>query len=812
MSTRLVALFFLLCVTPVSADVIRIARPRYGPPPKTTPLTEGVVRRSGSEPSCARSTGAPIPCTVDFEYFGGAVISNVKVYAIFWSSEVSAEIQAGIGGFYQTLTNSEFLDWLTEYSTDFTVSVGSHVGLPGTQQIIGRGTYAGGYVLPVLSKSYPPCTSGAPLPVCLGDADLQSEIDWQIRHGNLPIPDSDTIFVMHFPSSALIRDPGAVACTDYCAYHSSYASTYQGGVSQTVHYAVLPDQGSNGCQQGCGAGTSFQNTCSSVSHEIVESMTDSEVGAASLVDYPLGWYDNEAMSQGEIADVCNQQTGTVGVDGLTGCASGDAGCYTLQQIFSKAVWDAARAEQPNVQACVASRYDVTDYSIAITPNTLLLAPGATAPAIPILTTLTNGATEALTLTVTDVPTGLHAAIDAPSVNVGGTANLIMSADANAAPFVDGVLVVQATGSVTHSAALLVRLSAVPNDWSLYLTPASQVLFPGTSATYQVQGRVTLGQAETVTLSPTVTGLPPGVTASFNSSTLTPGTSTASLTLTAGPQAASAPTTIFSVSGVNASQTLSHTGMADVEVDTTPTIVFSKPATGATVSGDFLVQVTATPGANAHIVSVTIAVDSDAPLYRGTGLSVSWNTRQASNGSHTLTATVLDDDGASGTTSIEVNVANIDSDFSMSISPQSLNVPVGGSAQFIISTVVTQGVAESITMSFSGLPTGVNASFSPGIVTAGNSATVKLVAPTGTATATSTTVMLLGTSPSQTTGHTVTANVTVGAKSSSGGGCSSSGGGDFSLGPLALGSIAFLSARRRRSAAAADGRSRPPAPF
>ena len=50
------------------------------------------------------------------------------------------------------------------------------------------------------------------------------------------------------------------------------------------------------------------------SHELVEAVTDPQVGIATSLSYPLGWYD---ATNGEIGDICNQQHGTINSGGQT---------------------------------------------------------------------------------------------------------------------------------------------------------------------------------------------------------------------------------------------------------------------------------------------------------------------------------------------------------------------------------------------------------------------------------------------------------------------------------------------------------------
>jgi hypothetical protein len=791
MRTRSVTLALFFLAASAAAEPSQVTGSRYLP----TPTSHWSLQRAAStDPVCYTASNTQItPCVLDFQYYGGPVLSNVKVYAVFWNNEVDADIVDGVGGFYQTLTDSQWVDWLTEYSTTLNVQAGGSIGRPGTQQVIGRGTFAGNFTLPVLSTAYPPCTNNTNL-TCVTDADVQGELVWQVAHNNLPIPDNNTLFVVHFPASVQIQmgKPIAESCVQFCSYHSGFTEGLTDGGTQDVFYAVVPDLGVNGCQNGCGQGTTFQNTCMVASHEIAESITDTLVGLATTANYPLAWYD---LSQGEICDVCLQHPDTVDVDGITGKCTGDAdaGCYTLQQCFSKTVWDENPTAQPNVAACVSSRFDTNDYSIAFVPNGLTLAPGTTAT-IPVVTTVTNGSPQPLTLSIPALPPGLDAGLDDSSPMSGATANLTVSANANATLFRSGVLVVQASGPATHSASLLVQLVVSPNDWSLYLSPPGTILFAGKSQVFTVGAQVTLGAAEPITLSSAVGGLPPGVTASFNTLTLTPGTSTAQLTLTASAGAAAAAPTVFTVTGVSTSQPAGHTGGGTVQVDTLPGVAFTNPTAGATVTGPTVVSVAATPGANSAIARIALSVDGNQ-LSNSTASSVHWDSRGVANGSHTLTATVLDTDGASATTSIVILVSNVFNDFTLSLSPQSVVVPSGGSVQLTLTTTLAAGEAEPITLAFTTLPPEVNASFNPAPVTAGGSSVVTLTSTNPTANSPATTASLLGTTVSQPKGHTATLSVAVqvgGATSS--GGCTAAGTPSRGL-PLLLAGLLLW--RRRR---------------
>src|SRR5262249_10357507 len=115
-------------------------------------------------------TNNAVPSGAHLTYCGGPVISNVKVFTIFWGSSVNYASQ--LNSFYTGVTNSPYFDWLNEYNT--------------TSQSIGRGSFAGSY-------NY---TTGATGTVT--DAQVQSAIKNLISTGKIPAPDANTYYAVHF--------------------------------------------------------------------------------------------------------------------------------------------------------------------------------------------------------------------------------------------------------------------------------------------------------------------------------------------------------------------------------------------------------------------------------------------------------------------------------------------------------------------------------------------------------------------------------------------------------------------------------------
>jgi serine protease len=98
-----------------------------------------------------------------------------------------------------------------------------------------------------------------------------------------------------------------------------------------------------------------------------------------------------------------------------------------------------------------------------------------------------------------------------------------------------------------------------------------------------------------------------------------------------------------------------------------------------------------------------------------------------------------------------------SDFSISMTPASATVAAGSTASFTVSTAVTSGTPGTVSLSVSGLPSGVTGSFSPASVAAGGTSTLTLTAAATAASATAT-FTVTGTATSAT--HTVSGSLTV----------------------------------------------------
>lgn len=222
-------------------------------------------------------------------YSGGPVTSDVQVVQVDWGTGIDASIDSALGGFFSTILDSAYIDWIVEYDTSGLTS--------GSGQTISRGTFGGRYVITPSTAS-----------TTVSDATVAAEVAAQIAAGHLPAPTLDgaghanTLYLVEFPATITISAPngGGNSCSAFCAYHSSVPI---GGVQ--IPYAVMPDASNGACAGGCGTGTALENATMVHSHQIVEVITDPDVGTGSIA-----WYSTDSGC-GEIGDICNAQTALV---------------------------------------------------------------------------------------------------------------------------------------------------------------------------------------------------------------------------------------------------------------------------------------------------------------------------------------------------------------------------------------------------------------------------------------------------------------------------------------------------------------------
>lgn len=353
----------------------------------------------------------PAATTRRMLYFGGPVISNPKVYVVWWGNAANINplltaTRGGLADFYAGVTNSNYLDWMNEYDTNITAQAGSHTGTAGTNQHIGRGNLVG-------IRTLTPVPAGN-----VTDAQIQAALDQAFGNGTLPQPDANTIYAIAFPRNVTITLDGSRSCSAFGGYHESTVETAR----HNAYYIVLPD-----------CGNSFRSFTIVSSHELIEATTDPQPTPGSNPDFPQAWND---ASGSETGDLCQGSSGSV---------TTALGTFTVQGI-----WDEVS------HGCPVFRSNASDYNLSFaTPSVTLAAGGQITSTL--RTTTVRGTAQTLTLTVV-APPGVTATISPTQVTSGGTATLTVSASSTvrAVQVVVSAAGTTGSGAQTHSAALLLN--------------------------------------------------------------------------------------------------------------------------------------------------------------------------------------------------------------------------------------------------------------------------------------------------------------------------------------------------------------------
>jgi uncharacterized protein (TIGR03382 family) len=243
-------------------------------------------------------------------YYGGHVVSNPSVVAVSWGPSVDANVVNGMPGFYASILQSPYLDWVSEYST--VALTGVTDGLPGTNQRIGRGTFFGSYTItPSLSGTY------------LSNTQILDELQAQIAAGNLPAPlkdasgNANTVYMVNFPPGVTITSyGGGVSCTRVPGYGFCGATDTLTVGGNSVGVGLIPDQSPDGgCAGFCGTDPNYFNIATEVhAHALLNLVTNLEEGlwsqeGSGTVQRPVGWYNTGAPHQ--VADLCTGQPADV---------------------------------------------------------------------------------------------------------------------------------------------------------------------------------------------------------------------------------------------------------------------------------------------------------------------------------------------------------------------------------------------------------------------------------------------------------------------------------------------------------------------
>lgn len=464
------------------------------------------------------------------------------------------------------------------------------------------------------------------------------------------------------------------------------------------------------------AGTSAASPSFAGMMALVNQKTGARLGVPNATLYALA----SLQSSGGAQIFHDVTTGSNSVPGVTGFAAGTGydratGLGSVDGAFLVNHWtDAAAVKPPTLTA--------TNSSASLT-----VAAGGTAS---LSTTITAGGSlsSAVALAVSGAPSGVTVTLSSTSIASPGsgsvTATINVAKTAAAGTY---TITISASGGGLVSKAATALIVTAP---TFVLTPSTTAinLATGSSASLPVSVTPSGGFNSNVTLS--VSGLPSGVTAAFSPATVS-GTAAAasSLTLTA---AQTAKTGTFSVTLTATGGGLTRTAAMSVAV-TAPnfalTLAGAVPTLPVGATSAIMLTVTPSGGFNSAIAlnvsglpSGVSASFSPATLNAATAGSSTLTLKSATTaraGSFILTVSAT---GGGLTKTLPLTITVPTPSFSLSAASNSaVSIAAGGTATSQLAFTPGPGFTGPVTLSASGLPSGITASFAPATLSGASSA-------------------------------------------------------------------------------------------
>jgi hypothetical protein len=352
------------------------------------------------------------------------------------------------------------------------------------------------------------------------------------------------------------------------------------------------------------------------------------------------------------------------------------------------------------------------FTLTAAPSSLSLAPGSSS-ASTITIARQGGFQGAVALAASGLPAGVTASFS--PANASATSTLTFSATSSA-PLGTSTVSITGTstgtsGGLSGTAAISLTVSAAVG-YTIAPSPASLSLVQGSRASSTLTVAAQSGFKGTVAFS--VTGLPTGVTAAFSPASTT---HTTTLTFTAAANAAlgAASVTVIGTSGTATSQTNINVTVAaqpSFSISATPASV-SVNAGGAGVSS---IAISVLNGFNGSVAMTASGLPAGVTAAFGptvAGMRTVTFTAASSAAAANATVTITGTSGALTSKAAIALTVVLPPTFTVSASPSALSVPRGASVNSTLTLTPKNGFNSTVTVTLSGLPSGVVGSFSSG---------------------------------------------------------------------------------------------------
>ena len=253
------------------------------------PATPGLVY--GNRVHVMPATGVPDPMCHLTRHDDNPTVITPNVVPVLWGPTISSDEANLTTMFNDLLSNQTYSGYLRAIADEYQTGATGTVTVPS-------GSPNGWMITP-----NPSHTSSS-----WSAEQVQNELVAQMNDGAfLPRPDQPgvrTIYAIYFPPTVTLTLDSDVSCNDFLAYHGTF--TFEGVTATFLAIGA------------CGDAATLQDEGS---HELIETLTDPEVGEGILT-----WYDDtdtDPACNGEIGDLCETDPYQLG-------------SYTVQSSWSNA--------------------------------------------------------------------------------------------------------------------------------------------------------------------------------------------------------------------------------------------------------------------------------------------------------------------------------------------------------------------------------------------------------------------------------------------------------------------------------------------
>ena len=375
---------------------------------------------------------------------------------------------------------------------------------------------------------------------------------------------------------------------------------------------------------------------------------------------------------------------------------------------------------------------VANFTVSAAPASVTVSQGTSATYTVSLTTA-SGYAGTVNFSVSGLPASTTPVFSPTSLTASGTSTLTISTSSVSPVTPPGTypLTISASDGISTQTTQVVLVVNAIADFGISVAPTSQTIFLGQNVGYGVTVSPSGGFTGIVNLS--VTGLPPGATATFNPSSVQ-GSGLSSLAIVPAPNT---PGGTYTLTITGTSGPLSHSATATLTILVPDFSLSSSPTSREILVGQATsYAVTLTP-INNYSGTVSFVVNG-----LPTGTTSTFNPPSLStSGSTTLSITTnnstppgtypLTITGSDGTLTHSVSVTlKVDAvpaaDFTVSVAPASITVKRNASGTDTVTIGAVNGFTGVVNLSISGLPSLVTATFSPTSVTNSGSSVITFV--------------------------------------------------------------------------------------